>query len=93
MKIKELLSDESKWTIKTYARDKDGNLVAPESEKACKFCLSGAIRRCYGDNQVEARSKLHIAIHEITGQHSSLPRFNDRSDFQTIRQVLELADV
>ena len=42
-KVRDVLSDESKWTQAAYARDKDDIAVGVTSESACKWCLMGAI--------------------------------------------------
>lgn len=47
MKIKELLSDESKWTQNAYARDKNNKPVLPNNVNAVKWCLLGAVDKCY----------------------------------------------
>jgi len=47
MKIRELLSDESKWTKGVVARDKLGIALGPRNEKAVCWCLLGAAVRCY----------------------------------------------
>jgi hypothetical protein len=48
MKIKELLTDESKWCKGMFASDVADYEVAPESAAAVKWCLLGAIYKCYG---------------------------------------------
>jgi hypothetical protein len=48
MKVRELLSDESKWTQDANARDKNGVDVPVYSPKACCWCLQGAMDKCYG---------------------------------------------
>ncbi|WP_024517009.1 hypothetical protein [Bradyrhizobium sp. Tv2a-2] len=40
-----LLADIAHWTQGTYAIDDDGEHVAPESERACAWCLLGAVDR------------------------------------------------
>ena len=47
MKMRELLTDESRWTKDAYARDKDGKTVSHDLEEAYSFCLVGAMFRCY----------------------------------------------
>lgn len=47
MKIKELLSDESKWTQGAHARDKDEIPVNSQSPEAVRWCLVGAWEKCY----------------------------------------------
>ena len=48
MKVKDLLTDPSKWTQCKMARDAKGiALVDQELEYGVSFCLLGAVRRCY----------------------------------------------
>ena len=47
MTVRNLLSDESKWAQGYYAFDKDGNQVECSEKKACKWCLIGALAKCY----------------------------------------------
>lgn len=63
MKIKELLSDKSKWTQKVNARDYKGFEVGALYEEATCFCLSGALVKCYTFSQRrEIADKLHQAL-------------------------------
>ena len=47
MKVSELLTSPAKWTHGTWARDSKGFAVSVLDEKAVRFCLSGAILKCY----------------------------------------------
>jgi hypothetical protein len=47
MKIKELLTDESKWTQETLAKNENGERVSPTQSDAVCWCLVGAIYKCY----------------------------------------------
>lgn len=61
MKIKELLSDASKWTQGRHAADEKGNDELPESSNAVCWCLSGAIMKCYlDDNEIANRLRFKI---------------------------------
>ncbi len=46
MKVQELLTEDN-WVKGSNARDKNNNSVHPTSDEACKWCLFGAIIRCY----------------------------------------------
>lgn len=48
MKVQDILTDESKWTRGTDARDADGESVDWASPKAVCWCLNGAIQAAYG---------------------------------------------
>ena len=48
MKVRELLSDETKWTQGAFARNSAGKALRPEASRAASsWCLVGAINRCY----------------------------------------------
>ena len=85
MKVRELLSDETKWTQGTNARDSEGKGVAASSEEACSWCLIGAIFRCYGIEgsfRVEERVRLSLG--------SAITKWNDVS-WRTFAEVKDLA--
>ena len=48
MKVHELLTDKSRWTQHHFAVNAAGRAVPEESRDAVCWCLSGAIRLCYG---------------------------------------------
>lgn len=96
MKIKDLLSDESKWIKRNNAQDKDGNVVYIDSDDACKFCLFGAVRRCYRTHYEQ--EQVADIINDIVVDNNlskNFIKFNDdpRTTFEDIRKVLEEADV
>jgi hypothetical protein len=47
VKVKDILSDDSKWTKGVGARDAFGNRCSPSSPDAVKFCILGAIELAY----------------------------------------------
>lgn len=47
MKLQDLLVNETKWLQGCYSKDKYGNTVNPHSDLACRWCLVGAIQKCY----------------------------------------------
>jgi hypothetical protein len=47
MKVRELLSDESKWTQGVSSRTGSGTKVAHNSPNAKSWCLYGAAIKCY----------------------------------------------
>ena len=51
MKVKELLTDETKWTKRVFARTAGGFRVSPTNKDATCWCLLGAIERCYPGSQ------------------------------------------
>lgn len=87
MKIKELLSDESKWTKGAIARDKDGVQTWSGSPNAYQWCLVGAIHKCYSNSS---------HIEQILANYfkgSSIAVFNDNATFAEIRKVIEELDI
>ncbi len=59
MKVRELLSDASKWTQGgAYALCRLGTSVEPRSSFACKFCLAGAVYHCYPDSYEAVLGKI-----------------------------------
>jgi hypothetical protein len=54
--MRELLSNEKRWTQGAGARDEMGNTVTPTSERAVSFCLMGAHWRCYPHPTTEERA-------------------------------------
>lgn len=45
----ELLKQRSGWTRRALARDRHSHLVSPSSERAVRFCASGALLRAYSE--------------------------------------------
>ena len=43
IEARELISDESRWTQNSYARDANDKPVTPYSTAACRWCAMGAI--------------------------------------------------
>jgi hypothetical protein len=99
VKVRELLSDESKWTKGAYARDADGNdlyLSGVDSPNASCWCLDGALHRCYkGDAYFLSLWAIKSVLIGLCPNAPTPTSFNDRrtTDFATLREVLERADV
>lgn len=53
MKAYELLDTEDKWRQGWFASDKNGKDVNSRNENAVKWCVVGAINRCYGGGSEE----------------------------------------
>ncbi len=94
MKVKELLADPARWTRGMFARRADNEPVASQSDEACKWCLLGAIRRCYveGEEYARAHTQLKTAVIKFSGQ-SRIGVFNDTTTHENLMKVLEDADV
>ena len=101
MKVKELLSDESKWTKGVLAKDSYGCDCPPTDPDASCFCLLGAIDKCYDgfDSKKDLaiiKLKRAISRHPKTPVHSpvTISTFNDyHASFEDIKKVLEVADI
>lgn len=76
MKMCELLNRET-WTQGVYARDADGKQVSVNSTMAVKFCLIGALVRCYPDDRTDLYEQLYgrLGNRELT-----LTGWNDYPD-------------
>lgn len=96
MKVKDLLSTPEKWCKGDYAQDETGNPVASHDDRAARFCLLGAVNRCYAeDARLEPIRKLADVIHDHTDGTCHITLFNDRPDttYDDLRAVLEAADI
>ena len=84
MKVRELLSDESKWCQDWYGRDALGEGAAFDGPAACQWCLMGAIFRCYHDSR-----DVVIAVYGKTGR--TITDWNDDPS-RTYAEVKALVD-
>jgi hypothetical protein len=93
MKISELLSDESKWTKGTMARDEDGIPVSTTTDRACCFCLWGAMIWCYGGDTSEY-TRVRQQIQAELG-HTYFGRWNDQSErtFDEVKALVQKLDI
>lgn len=80
--VTRLLSDPEKWTQRAIARNKGGDVISPTLSDAHSFCILGAIKMCYGDDDYKARIKFRNIVGEV-----SLIDWNDNSK-RTHKQVL-----
>ena len=93
MKVQDLLTDESKWTQESYAKNAKGNAVKWTSQFAVCWCLSGAVRKCYSDlQQFEILKKIRNFIKNKVG-HTNIASFNDKATFQDICNLIEELDI
>lgn len=95
MKLREILRDETCWTKRNMAIDKNGLPVSPMSEKACQFCLEGAALKSDFVNRREIKDKLILAAKSLGFHCPWLANFNDHPDvnFADVCKVIELAGV
>lgn len=71
MKAHELLIDKTVWIQGWPARDKDGKNVPPNSAGAIRFCMLGAIEKCYNADALAMKAKLaeHILTNKLLGDN------------------------
>lgn len=91
MKIKELLTDASKWTQGTFARDKKGNIVSVNDNSAVSWCLGGAMHKCYPDDVDYYKIKNLVSNCIVT----SIPDWNDdlNRTFANVRDLVQKLDI
>lgn len=83
-----LLSDPSNWTTNAYARNKDNQQVQSTSPEACKWCLLGAIIKCYSIHN------LQIVVAKVKQQNiNDLSDFNDTCTHEELIDVLKKAQI
>jgi len=87
MKAHELLRDASKWAKRATALDADGYRCSATDPKAARWCIAGAVLRCYAaDEQDTVWKKLEAEVVNI-------PRFNDFHSHQEVIDLLRKLDV
>lgn len=94
MKLREVLTDESRWTRGSMARTKKGLPCSPRGESADSFCLLGAAVLCT-DNLAELQElekRLMAAVERHYGGPILVHRFNDSATFADIQAVMTMVD-
>ena len=80
MKAYELLSDKSKWCQKNVAVDARGVGVSVNSPDVVRWCLDGALLRCYGWNyHPEYTPACYLAVYRqvVDALHCVVSAWND----------------
>jgi hypothetical protein len=100
MKVKDILSDPSKWTQGAAARNKRGELCSVLSPDATRFCILGAIARVYRSRKSmrECERRVAAAIEALGGRITYSTEIGDWNDnpyrvFEEVRQVIKKADI
>lgn len=98
-KTSAILSDETRWTQGSYAKNEIGGTMAVESDKASCFCLAGAVYRAgyelEQDYNViwEAFNRIakHVPGAKPGSAHASILNWNDDYErkFSEVRAVLD----
>lgn len=91
MKVYELLGSEDKWTKQAYARDIDCKTVSPLSVKACRWCIVGAILKCYPEEQSFIHEKLNEYLSKTCRKY--IIEWNDNSVYEEIIRVVKELDI
>ncbi len=98
MKIKELLSDESKWTQYCMARDSHNSPVEWYGPNAVKWCLVGAIHKCYAKARwIDIMEQIadKMAIENVKESiEKEICNLNDNYyGFESIKQIVDELDI
>lgn len=96
MKVRELLTDSSKWMQWGLAKDAKGKRVNPKQDFAQSFCLVGAIMHCYPESGfAEAMTKVRMRINRERPEPLSITFWNDESSrkFEEVKALVEELDI
>ncbi len=88
MMVQALLT-EATWIKDNYALDVHGNYVDVHDPKACKFCLIGAIQRCYIRGAFDQGPGPELTYNEAISRVAELLTLAS-SDFVLTENALEL---
>lgn len=88
MTVSELLNKKSRWTTGVSARSFTGSAVLFDSENAVKWCVSGAILKCYIGSRAAFFLDKANQYAKNKG-YQDLPHFNDNVSFESVRQLIE----
>lgn len=88
------------WSQGEFARGSSQRPCPPTSQDACSFCLSGAVCRAIWDRgvlwpewrrQAEGILEQFIPEPDATRGYSTIPDFNDQTDFEGVLALLDNA--
>lgn len=96
IKLKELLSDRSKWAQGYLAKDKMGNYVSPKSPEACCYCIEGGLVVVNADVTLPNMSCAEMAnslpgykaLQESLGKNQ-LWYFNDFVEYEDVMKAID----
>lgn len=89
MKVQELLSDRTKWTQNSFARDELDESAPLNSPDAVCWCLVGALIKCYGGEQatkLQERISAHLKINSVLV-------WNDDATYEQVIAVVKELDL
>jgi hypothetical protein len=101
MKLLQLLNTSKRWCKGYLAKTENGIPTMPNNSDAVKWCLIGAVQKCYGDHRCEnVEEKIKEAIRsefpKITfSDWNTIVEFNNAptTSFRKLRRVLKKANV
>jgi len=88
MKIRELLTENSKWTRGAMARDDAGVPVVESGSSAVCWCLVGAAWKCYPEF-----SERTGVIRKMSLKIGAIGDWNDSHNFTDVRKLIEELDI
>ena len=97
MKVKELLSSPEKWTKGCAAKDSRGMLCPSDDPRACRWCLIGALMKCYGeDGMFRMLGMFYPRIPAVGTSHfNDVAVWNDAPErtFEDVQQLVTYLDI
>lgn len=92
MKVRDLLTDESKWTKNASARAACGSERFPTATDATCWCLTAAVERCYPSGYADVFNRIRERLR--LGNHS-IVHWNDQKGrtFPEVRALVEELDI
>ena len=92
MRVHELLASPSSWTQHCTARDWNGEGTMSQFQDATKWCLMGALIKCYAGAECAHTLALQFACQKITSRiKQGIMGWNDHPD-RTHKEVLALCE-
>lgn len=91
MKVKDLLTYESNWVKGVYAKTAEGRNASYCDPDAIRFCLLGAINRCYPP--LGKREVVNRVVDQLSGR--AIAEWNDdqSTTFTDVRNLVEKLDI
>jgi hypothetical protein len=94
VKIRELLSDPTRWTQHFLSRDEKGNYVSPESEEACAWCFLGAVYKCYDPSERgRILDRIYAEIGSIAYLNDGHANYKGLTGYQGVVEVVTTLDI
>ncbi len=87
-KLLDILSSESRWTQRTYAKDQFGIHVMPDDPTAVCWCLAGALEKLMQYDEISTNEYLDFTMDFMTQTGQSKEKFNDSHTFEELTDAL-----